>query len=137
MSAVEPNQYPDPDGRSQRPEPGREDGGPLSAPEVEATPAEYPTLHEAPPDEEYPTMHEPTAPPPAERPRGVLGQVDPVSVGAGLVFFLIGGAYLLATGGHLTVNAGWTLSLLLLGLGLSGVVGALLGRVRRSSQGRR
>jgi len=55
---------------------------------------------------------------------------DPVSIGAGLVFFLIGGAYLLASNGHLTVNAGWTLSLLALGLGLSGIVGAIL-RSRR------
>jgi len=55
---------------------------------------------------------------------------DPVSIGSGLVFFLIGGAYLLASGGHLTVNAGWTLSLLALGLGLSGIVGAIL-RSRR------
>ena len=46
------------------------------------------------------------------------------------IAFLIGGAYLLASGGHLTVNAGWTLSLLALGLGLSGIVGAIL-RSRR------
>lgn len=60
---------------------------------------------------------------------------DPVSIGVGLVFFLIGGAYLLASGGHLTVNAGWTLSLLVLGLGLSGIVGAVL-RARRSNADR-
>lgn len=63
--------------------------------------------------------------------RGRSRQPDPVSIGSGLVFFLIGGAYLLASGGHLTVNAGWTLSLLALGLGLSGIVGAIL-RSRRS-----
>lgn len=51
---------------------------------------------------------------------------DVVSIGAGLVFFLLGGAYLLASGGHLSVNAGWTLSFLAIGLGLSGVVGAVL-----------
>lgn len=61
---------------------------------------------------------------------------DPVSIGAGIVFFLIGGAYLLASGGHLAVNAGWTLSLLVLGLGLSGVVGAVL-RARRDRNNRR
>lgn len=57
-------------------------------------------------------------------------EADPASIGSGIVFFLIGGAYLLASGGHLSVNAGWTLSVLLLGLGLSGVVSALL-RARR------
>jgi hypothetical protein len=111
----------------------------VSATEPEAgsepEPEENPSLQAASLDEEYPTLHEPPAT--TERPRGVLGQFDPVSVGAGLVFFLIGGAYLLATGGHLTVNAGWTLSLLLLGLGLSGVVGAVFGRLRRGGQGRR
>ena len=60
---------------------------------------------------------------------------DPVSIAAGLVFFLLGGSYLLASGGHLTVNAGWTLSFLLLGLGLSGVVGGFL-RARRNSRAR-
>ncbi|HZP50569.1 hypothetical protein [Actinocrinis sp.] len=60
---------------------------------------------------------------------------DPVSILAGLVFFMVGGAYLLASGGHLDVNAGWTLSFLLLGLGLSGVVGSFL-RVRRNSRAR-
>ena len=58
---------------------------------------------------------------------------DAVSIGSGIVFFLIGGAYLLASGGHLTVNAGWTLSLLVLGLGLAGVVGAVL-RSRRGGR---
>jgi hypothetical protein len=51
---------------------------------------------------------------------------DPVSIGAGIVFFVIGGAYLLASGNHLRVNAGWTLTILALGLGLSGVAGAVL-----------
>lgn len=51
---------------------------------------------------------------------------DPVSIGAGIVFFVIGGAYLLASGDHLRVNAGWTLSILALGLGLSGVAGAVV-----------
>ena len=63
------------------------------------------------------------------------GAADPVSIGAGLVFFLLGGAYLLASGGHLAVNAGWTLSFLLLGLGLSGVVGSFL-RSRRDNRTR-
>ncbi len=112
MSTADPNQYPDPE----RPE-------------------EYPTLREESAEAEFPTLHEPdvslgTAEF-AERPRNTVNRIDPVSIGAGLVFFLIGGAYLLASGGHLTVNAGWTFSLLLLGLGLSGVVGALLGRFRR------
>jgi hypothetical protein len=92
---------------------------------------------------EYPTFQEATAvsEPDSANERGDgtrLGgstrrAADPVSIGAGLVFFLIGGAYLLASGGHLTVNAGWTLSFLLLGLGLSGVVGGFL----RAHLGRR
>jgi hypothetical protein len=127
VSTADRNQYPDPEG-----------------------PAEYPTLREEPAEAEFPTLHEPDESlgstefagsaagaefigpaEPAGRPRGTTNRIDPVSVGAGLVFFLIGGAYLLASGGHLTVNAGWTFSLLLLGLGLSGVIGAILGRSRR------
>ena len=114
MSAVEPNQ---------QPESGREQ------------PDEYPTISEPGFETgQYPTLHEPPAPfefEPPRGPRAALGRFDPVSVGAGLVFFLIGGAYVLASGGHVTVNAGWTLSLLLLGLGLSGVVGGLVGQSRR------
>ncbi len=128
MSTADSNQYPDPE-----------------------RPDEYPTLREEPAEAGFPTLHEPdespgtaefagTAEPPASespafestaRPRGTTNRPDPVSIGAGLVFFLVGGAYLLASGGHLTVNAGWTFSLLLLGLGLSGVIGALVNRSRR------
>lgn len=82
------------------------------------------------PDDEF----EPAPSREPDRRRGRFRDADPASIGAGLVFFLIGGAYLLASGGHLTVNAGWTLSLLLLGLGLSGVVSALL-RSRRRDDG--
>jgi hypothetical protein len=56
---------------------------------------------------------------------------DPTSIAAGVVFFLLGGAYLLASSGHLTVNAAWTISLLFIGLGLSGVLGAALADRRR------
>ncbi|HEU5429278.1 MAG TPA: hypothetical protein VFU74_20525 [Actinocrinis sp.] len=94
---------------------------------------------------EYPTLQEATAVTYPENAteraaRPVQGasrrnSSDPVSIAAGLVFFLLGGAYLLAAGGHLTVNAGWTLSFLLLGLGLSGVVGGFL-RARRNSRAR-
>ena len=132
---------------------------------TEPEPEEYPTVREPSFGEDYPTLHEPPegiepgetigsagfaefteaagstgstgSAKSGDPARAVLGQIDPVSVGAGLVFFLIGGAYLLATGGHLTVNAGWTLSLLLLGLGLSGVVGAVIGRARRGRPRRR
>jgi hypothetical protein len=76
-------------------------------PPVEPNPDEPPTSHGNPTD-----------------------QPDLMSIGAGIVFFLIGGAYLLASGGHVDVNAGWTVSLLLTGLGLSGVGGALQ-RARR------
>ncbi|HZU57282.1 MAG TPA: hypothetical protein VFA06_15530 [Actinocrinis sp.] len=106
---------------------------PLSAPLPE-----YPTLQEA-------TTVAATAATDPERPnergtrtgRGISmrDSADPVSILAGLVFFLLGGAYLLASGGHLDVNAGWTLSFLLLGLGLSGVVGGFL-RARRNGRAR-
>ena len=123
-------------------EPGRnaENPGPARGSERPENPDEHPTLREAPDPgagigpgrtgmpPEYPTLQE--VPAPQTPPRAALERADPVSVGAGLVFFLIGGAYLLASGGHLTVNAGWTLSLLFLGLGLSGVVGTIV-RVRR------
>jgi hypothetical protein len=89
---------------------------------------EHPTLRETPIPTAAPTSAQPAAPR-----RAAFDRADPTSIGAGIVFFLIGGAYLLASGGHLTVNAGWTLSLLLLGLGLSGVVGALL-RARRGNR---
>lgn len=84
-------------------------------------------LHETPQPHQ---IHQPEA---TQRPgrQNQSRQPDPVSIGSGFVFFLIGGAYLLASAGHLTVNAGWTLSLLALGLGLSGIVGAIL-RSRRS-----
>lgn len=101
---------------------------PLSAPSPE-----YPTLQEATavtyPDQAAENGARP-APGTSKR-----NSADPVSIAAGVVFFLLGGAYLLAAGGHLTVNAGWTLSFLLLGLGLSGVVGGLL-RARRNSRSR-
>lgn len=116
--------------------------GPIEQPGEEAfterlsTPLpEYPTLQEA----TTVTATDPARP--TERGnrawRGISmrDSADPVSILAGLVFFVLGGVYLLASGGHLDVNAGWTLSFLLLGLGLSGVVGALL-RARRNSRAR-
>ena len=118
---------------------------------------DYPTLREpftatgeafSVPLPEYPTLQETTMATEHEhelrggpgRPgrgsgAGPARDLDPVSIGAGLVFFLLGGAYLLASGGHLRVNAGWTLSFLLLGLGLSGVVGGML-RARRNQRAR-
>jgi hypothetical protein len=80
------------------------------------------------PNQNWGVNPEPGAEPgPAGEPqRPERNQADPASIGSGIVFFLIGGAYLLASGGHLSVNAGWTLSALMLGLGLSGVVSALL-----------
>jgi hypothetical protein len=115
MSAAEPNRTPDPE----------------SAPPF--PPDDYPTVKGSAFDDDFdqPTLHEPPpAPPTVEPRRSALTNVDPVSIGAGVVFFLIGGAYLLASGGHLSVNAGWTLSLLLLGLGFSGFVGTLISRNR-------
>lgn len=96
---------------------------------------EHPTLQEATmttePDHE--NKHRPDG---RARFRPSRSAADPVSIGAGLVFFLLGGAYLLASHGHLTVNAGWTLSFLMLGLGLSGIVGSLL-RARLGNRGDR
>lgn len=69
---------------------------------------------------------DPEAPQPAARAgRRVLANADPVSVAAGLIFLVLGGAYLLAAGGHVRVNAGWTVSLLATGLGLCGVLGSV------------
>jgi len=55
---------------------------------------------------------------------------DAASITAGLVFMAIGLVYLLASGGHLNAAAQWTGSLLVLGLGLAWVVGALTRRRR-------
>lgn len=72
------------------------------------------------------------APTPASgRPRFADRSPDPTSIVAGIVFFLLGGAYLLASAGHLTVNAAWTVSLLFIGLGLAGLLGAAFGARRR------
>lgn len=56
---------------------------------------------------------------------------DLTSIVAGIVFFILGGAYLLASSGHLTVNAAWSVSLLFIGLGLSGILGAVFSSRRR------
>jgi hypothetical protein len=55
---------------------------------------------------------------------------DAASILAGLVFVAVGLVYLLSTGGHVTVGARWAISLLVLGLGVTGVVGALTRRRR-------
>lgn len=86
------------------------------------------------PEQDSSPRFEPPRQPRRESDRSPANTPDPVSIGAGLVFFLIGGAYLLSCAGHLTVNAGWTLSMLGLGLGLSGIVGALLRSRRRDER---
>ncbi|MBS2961708.1 hypothetical protein KGA66_01520 [Actinocrinis puniceicyclus] len=139
-----------PDEPRETPAAGRAAERPDSGPNSEA---EHLTLREpftatgetfAVPVPDYPTLQEATVASGPEHPRAsarqrpkpsTRGAADPVSIGVGLVFFLLGGAYLLASGGHLTVNAGWTGSFLLLGLGLSGVVGAFV-RARRESHTR-
>lgn len=55
---------------------------------------------------------------------------DAASITAGLVFVAMGLTYLLATDGHLHAAAQWTGSLLVLGLGLAWVVGAVTRRGR-------
>lgn len=86
-----------------------------------------------PTDPDDPTRPEAGRPdpfaPPAPQPERT--RPDPPSITAGTVFFLLGGAYFLAAGGHLRVNAGWTLSLLVAGLGVAGIIGAVLRLTRR------
>lgn len=55
---------------------------------------------------------------------------DAASITAGLVFMAVGLVYLLSSGGHLNAAAQWTGSLLVLGLGLAWVIGALTRRRR-------
>lgn len=55
---------------------------------------------------------------------------DAASILAGLVFIAIGLVYLLSSGGHVDVGARWAVSLLVLGLGLTAVVGVLTRRRR-------
>ncbi|HTJ70823.1 MAG TPA: hypothetical protein VL551_25000 [Actinospica sp.] len=55
---------------------------------------------------------------------------DAASITAGLVFIGIGLVYLLSSGGHLHAAAQWTGSVLVLGLGLAWVVGAVTRRRR-------
>jgi len=83
------------------------------------------------PDPISPPPPAPTPKPTPTRPRFTDRSPDPTSIVAGIVFFLLGGAYLLASSGHLTVNAAWTVSLLFIGLGLAGLLGAAFGARRR------
>ena len=55
---------------------------------------------------------------------------DAASITAGLVFIGIGLVYLLSSGGHLHAAAQWTGSVLVLGLGLAWVLGAITRRRR-------
>ena len=55
---------------------------------------------------------------------------DAASITAGLVFLAMGLIYLLSSGGHLHAAAQWTGSLLVLGLGLAWIVGAITRRRR-------
>jgi hypothetical protein len=55
---------------------------------------------------------------------------DAASITAGLVFMAMGLVYLLSSGGHLHAAAQWTGSLLVLGLGLAWIVGAITRRRR-------
>jgi drug/metabolite transporter (DMT)-like permease len=55
---------------------------------------------------------------------------DAASITAGLVFLAMGLVYLSASDGHLHKAAQWTGSLLVLGLGLAWVIGAITRRRR-------
>jgi drug/metabolite transporter (DMT)-like permease len=55
---------------------------------------------------------------------------DAASITAGLVFIGIGLVYLLSSDGHLHAAAQWTGSVLVLGLGLAWVIGAITRRRR-------
>jgi hypothetical protein len=85
------------------------------------------------PDPDEPLRAAPGRPDPfaALPPEPERTRPDPPSITAGTVFFLLGGAYLLAAGGHLRVNAGWALSVLAVGLGVAGIIGAVLRLTRR------
>jgi hypothetical protein len=67
-----------------------------------------------------------------ERPARTKPRVGPdgASITAGLVFMAMGLIYLLSSGGHLHVAALWTGSILVLGLGLAWIVGAVTRRRR-------
>jgi hypothetical protein len=92
----------------------------------------YDVVGSAPePEPISPAPPTPTPPPTPARPRFADRSPDPTSIVAGIVFFLLGGAYLLASSGHLAVNAAWTVSLLFIGLGLAGLLGAVFGARRR------
>ena len=55
---------------------------------------------------------------------------DAASITAGLVFVAMGLIYLLSSDGHLHAAAQWTGSLLVLGLGLAWLIGAITRRHR-------
>ena len=55
---------------------------------------------------------------------------DAASITAGLVFVAMGLVYLLSSGGHVHVAAQWTGSLLVLGLGIAWIIGAVTRRRR-------
>jgi hypothetical protein len=68
-----------------------------------------------------------------ERPQRTRPRIGPdgASITAGLVFMAMGLIYLLSSGGHLQIGALWTGSILVLGLGLAWMVGAITRRRRR------
>lgn len=55
---------------------------------------------------------------------------DAASILAGLVFMTVGLVYLVSSGVHSTAQARWVTSLLVLGLGVTAVVGAVTRRRR-------
>ena len=67
---------------------------------------------------------------PQRRPKPRIGP-DGASITAGLVFMAMGLIYQLSSGGHLQIGALWTGSILVLGLGLAWIVGAITRRRRR------
>lgn len=66
---------------------------------------------------------------PGQRTKPRIGP-DGASITAGLVFMAMGLIYLLSSGGHLHAAALWTGSILVLGLGLAWIVGAVTRRRR-------
>ena len=66
---------------------------------------------------------------PRQRTKPRIGP-DGASITAGLVFMAMGLIYLLSSGGHLHVAALWAGSILVLGLGLAWIVGAITRRRR-------
>ena len=62
-------------------------------------------------------------------------ELDLVSLVAGLLFVVAGAAFLVGEATDLRVDPAWVLPVVLVGLGVTGLVGASTGRSRRQGRG--